>query len=408
MAAYNPGVHLLPTSPESRQALQLSGFYLFAFAGLGALLPFFPLILDARGLTGAEIGRILTLLPLFTVLAPPVWGTLADTLQARGPLLRLAIFGTGLSVLLLIPSWGVFGSTIAFAVVVSFRAPLIPLGDTVTRAVLGPRGHAYGRIRVWGSIGFALSVLTVGLTESARKPHLLFAAIAVAHAAALASVWRLKPPAGTAQPVPWRRALAQVGVGPFPMLLVASAVYFASHAAFDGFFSLHLRALGHSERLFGICWAVGVGAEIVFMPLSGGLLQRFRAAHLLVFSALVAAVRWLLLMVLTDPIAISLTQPLHAVTFGVWFVALIQAIQHHAGEALRGTFQAVATAALGVGRGAAFWVAGSILDSSGGAMLFGVSAMTAAVSVGLYGVYGALERRQSEMCRTETTSPVAS
>ncbi|MGD9164200.1 MAG: MFS transporter, partial [Chromatiales bacterium] len=69
---------------------RLSGFYLFYFASLGALLPFWGLYLQARGFTPAEIGELMAVIMVTKLIAPNIWGWIADHTGLRMPIVRLA------------------------------------------------------------------------------------------------------------------------------------------------------------------------------------------------------------------------------------------------------------------------------------------------------------------------------
>ncbi|MDP6620195.1 MAG: MFS transporter, partial [Nitrospinota bacterium] len=61
----------------------LRGFYFLAFFGLGVYGPYLSIFLRSRGLSGAEVGTVWALMPLGAVLAPPLWGMVADKFRNR-------------------------------------------------------------------------------------------------------------------------------------------------------------------------------------------------------------------------------------------------------------------------------------------------------------------------------------
>ncbi|HEX6006962.1 MAG TPA: MFS transporter, partial [Burkholderiales bacterium] len=87
---------------------RLAGFYFFYFAYLGSFAPFFSLYLEAAGMTAVEIGLLMALPQVTRIIAPHLWGWLADRGPSRLRIVRL----TGLAGLVCF--LGVFAST-AFA-----------------------------------------------------------------------------------------------------------------------------------------------------------------------------------------------------------------------------------------------------------------------------------------------------
>ena len=141
---------------------RLAGFYFFYFAYLGAFAPFFSIYLKTVGLSPVEIGTVMALPAVARMTAPHLWGWLAD---ASGGLVRIVRFTTFGGLL----CWtGMFAGTsfiwislVAFSLSF-FLSAAIPLIDSTTLVRLGERTGDYGRIRLWGSIGYMVAVVLVG------------------------------------------------------------------------------------------------------------------------------------------------------------------------------------------------------------------------------------------------------
>ena len=76
-------------------------------------------------------------MPAMTLLAPPLWGALADVYQARLGLLRLTGLGSAAGCLAFLPDGGFSAALVAMAIYAGFRAPSIPLADAAAHASLG-------------------------------------------------------------------------------------------------------------------------------------------------------------------------------------------------------------------------------------------------------------------------------
>ncbi|MDP1716483.1 MAG: MFS transporter, partial [Burkholderiales bacterium] len=68
---------------------RLAGFYFFYFAYLGSFAPFFSLYLKSIGISAVEIGILMSLPQLSRIVAPHVWGWLADRSASRLTVARL-------------------------------------------------------------------------------------------------------------------------------------------------------------------------------------------------------------------------------------------------------------------------------------------------------------------------------
>lgn len=305
----------------------LSILYAFLFFELGVNLPFFPLWLRAQSLDSDAIGIILAAPLLTRIVANPVVGALADRSgRVWGALTICAVLvSAGTGVLTSVQGfWPILVVVIAIALA---QGPLIALADAMTlgRLASAPRSELiYGRIRLWGSLGFAAANLLAGwLLE-------WFSAASIVGLLLVSSVLTAAAAAYCAEPATRRlRATPRDHAPPaHPWLLTGAiagaALVQASHAAFYGFGTLHWQASGLSGAAMGGLWALGVLSEVVLFAVLGYRMKgAASAACLLAMAAMVAILRWGFMS--QDPglpglIVLQLT---HGLTFGITHLASI-------------------------------------------------------------------------------------
>ena len=364
---------LLPT-------VALGGIYFFYFAGVGALFPILPVILERRGLSPTEVGWVFALIPLSSLLIPPIWGALADAWHIRPVLIRVAAAGAAISVLPLAQSMPLGGTIVTVGFICCFRSAIPSLTDASTYALLATQGegHDYGRIRMWGSVGFAIAVTVAGELSLAAHPHHLATVTAAAFLCACLAAFALPNTYYQRHAGVLRGIFAHVG--PKTWVLLGTVLYYAAHGSYDAFFSLHLESLGHSDRVIGVAWGTGVATEIALMRMAPRLVRRFSPEARLTTCAVIATGRWLLIGSSSSGPAIIATQPLHALTFGLWYISLVDAIHTRAPEQVRSTLQASANMSMGAGMLLGFLGGGPLFQHLGGAHLFRVAACCAAGS----------------------------
>jgi MFS transporter, PPP family, 3-phenylpropionic acid transporter len=367
----------MPSPPGRLLPLRL--YYFASFAALGAYNPFFPRWLEARGLTGLSMGVVAALIPAMGILGPPAVGFLADALGLRGSLLRVACLGAGVSMAALAalglgggaPAFGaVFMAVLGYAV---FRSPMIMLADVVALERAHAARTTYGALRLWGSVGFLAGVLAVAHSLDPRASVPLPATIAALLLIAFLSAWTLPAkPSSPRLPVA-REARALLAAPSFALFLVVSTLAQMTHAGYDLCFSLHLRDLGVLDARIGVAWGIGVVSEVVLMAFAERLCARFSAPRLLAFALLGAAARWALLASLRSlPVLLAL-QPLHALSFGLWWVASVAFVKERAPAQALATAQGLFSAAIAVGSVAGMLVWGAVYRRAGGAAVFGAA-----------------------------------
>jgi len=317
----------------------LSAFYFFFFAVLGAMLPFWPLYLESLGFGPVQIGTLVAFVMVTKIVAPNVWGWVADRRGRRMPLVRLACFAATLIFAAVSLSTRFWWIALLMVLYSFFWNSALPQFEAVTLNHLESRVERYTRIRLWGSVGFIAAVMGLGHIVD----HYGAAAVPVAVLCVLACVAFCSLLVGDAQaPAPHSdqgsllAVLRQPGV---VALLAACLLMQASHGPYYTFYSIYLEAHAYSPTMIGALWALGVVAEVAVFVVMHRLVERFglRALFLLAFG--LTAVRWVVVAFLVESIvAMVFAQCLHAASFGLYHGVAIQLVhrQFVAGHQGRG------------------------------------------------------------------------
>ncbi|MDB5364063.1 MAG: putative 3-phenylpropionic acid transporter, partial [Rhodospirillales bacterium] len=334
------------------------------------------------------------LVPAMGVLGPPAVGLFADALGLRGSLLRVACLGSCLS-LAALAAISAAGRALTFGVIfvavlgyAVFRSPMVMLADVVAIERVRAAGTTYGRVRLWGSVGFLVAVLAAGRHVDPGAPAALLVVTAALFGAALLAAWALpRSPAAPRLPV-LREARALVTAPDFALFLAVSLLGQIAHASYDLCFSLHLRDLGAGGGLIGLAWAIGVVFEIALMALAEPLVARFSGPPLVTLALLGAAARWALLAnVRSLPMLLAL-QPLHALSFALWWIASLAYTRQRAPAHALATAQGLFSAALASGSVVGMLAWGAIYRRAGGGAAY-ASAAVIALGAGLLAAFWA-------------------
>ena len=308
---------IAPEVPVGRLAL----LYACLFFELGVNLPFFPLWLKAQSLDSDAIGIVLAAPLLTRIIANPTIGSLADRSGRIAMVLTLCAIlvaaGTGL-LTFANGFWPILLVVIAIALA---QGPLIALADTMTLERLARTVRpelTYGRVRLWGALGFAAANVIAGwalewFSAASIIVLLLTSAIATAVAAIGCMTGTASRAAGRMQGDGWPA---------HPLFLVCAiagaALVQASHAAFYGFGALHWQANGISGPMMGGLWSLGVLSEVVLFACLGYRMSGVgSAAGLLLAAAAATILRWAAMAQDPGLPALAGLQLTHGVTFGV-------------------------------------------------------------------------------------------
>ena len=360
----------------------LRSYYFVIFGALGLYLPYFPAWLEAQGFAGAPMSIMMMLSPLLSLISPPLTGMLADSLGLRGKLASFAslLTSSGMLALAAVASHPgpvsvrtAFTCMCAFAL---FRAPISGLAD-----VLAMEHRAqYGRIRLWGSLGFLVTSLAGGavLDPSARVAVPLAIGLWFLAASVIA---RFLPQTSEQAPRPaLSDARLLVSRPSYRRLLGTSLLIYASYSCYDMLLSLRLRDLGASPALVGAYWALATVSEVGLLFLGASILRRIEPSRLLALSLLVAAMRWILVAEITSLPILLLLQPLHAITFGLMWISLMALLRRECAGLGMATAQGLQSAAISLGAAGGLFGWGILYHSAGSKVAFELAALLALLS----------------------------
>ncbi len=349
---------------------------------MGALVPYWGLYLQSIGFTPLDIGLLMSLLMVSRIVAPNIWGWIADHRGQRMAVVRLA------GLLAVAAFTGVFfGKSFWWLAIVMlafsfFWNASLPMLEAATLSHLGARATAYGYVRLWGSIGFIITVSVVGPVldrfGTERLPPIL--------AGLMFGIWAfslLVPESQAAgrmtHPQPFLKVILRKEVFVF---LFACFLMQASHGPYYTFYSIYLDHHHYSKSLIGMLWAFAVICEIAVFLAMRPLLDRFHLRTVLLASFLLAAVRWLLIGNFPDrPGILIAAQALHAATFGAFHAAALQTIHRfftghhqHRGQAV------YSSASFGLGGVAGSFYSGYIWSAWNSTAAFDLAAGLAALA----------------------------
>ena len=358
---------------------RLAGFYFFYFAYLGTFSPFFSLYLESVGLSAVDIGAVMALPQLTRIVAPQLWSTLADRSGAPVRVVRLTgVIGT-LAFLILFASSRFGVLLLAIATMTFFWSAALPLMEATTLTHLGDRTERYGRIRVWGSVGFIAAVVLVGHALDHLTLRAVPALVLTMMLGMLLFTWVVPEAPGTHH-VAESRVRELLRRPHVAALIAAGAFMAAAHGPYYTFFSIHLVALGYSKAATGWLWALGVLCEIAIFMWMPRLYRAFTLRQILIGSFVLAVVRFAVIGWLAGNLLVLLcAQVLHAATFGSFHAASIGYVHRYFRGRLQARGQAIyGSLSFGVGGACGGFASGWVWQHAGAGFTFTLGALCAA------------------------------
>jgi MFS transporter, PPP family, 3-phenylpropionic acid transporter len=361
--------------------------YFIYFAILGVFLPYFNLYCHHLGFSGIQIGALSSLRSILLVIFAILWSGIADRYQIR-KFIFIACSCAGTIVWTLYFFHDKFVIMLVITGIYSiFNAPIISFLEAMTIEVLGKEKSSYGIIRAWGSIAFIVMVLFMGYLIDALSVRIILLVVFIGSILQTGFSLRM-PHVRRVRTKDFRLNPRMFFRKRVVIFLLCAFLMLMSHGTYYGFFSIHLENLGYDSAYIGMAWALASIAEIVVMVRSRWIFSSMSYENVLIFSFVVATIRWFLSGVAISPYWILLLQITHCVTYGLFHMASILYMDSLSPEDTKTFGQAVNNATTyGLGLMAGFFVSGFLYEHTSAVTMFFVSGVLSLVAGLIFAVY---------------------
>ena len=318
----------MPAASRPAQSLNFALFFFAYYGYVGVFSPYASLYFADRGLSATQIGILMSLMQVMRIFGPNVWGWVADQSRRRVLVLRLTSVAAALTFC------GMFvGQSFMFffALMVTvnlFTSAQGPISEALMLSSMRGDLTHYGRVRLWGSVGFIVLVTLSGYALDWQGIELMpwIALLMLVMVTSVTFSLHEEPATLHAQqPNSVRELLSRKSVLSF---FASTFLMIAAHSSLYVYYSLYLSDMGYSKSVIGLMWSLGVIAEILFFFYQAPLFRRFGVRKLMLLSLAIAVVRFLMIGWGAQSLAVLLVaQVLHAATFGVHHSASVATLQ---------------------------------------------------------------------------------
>jgi PPP family 3-phenylpropionic acid transporter len=332
----------VPGAAWSRQNFPFA-LFLFAYYGyIGVFSPYASLFFAHKGMSAPQIGVLMSMMQVMRIFGPAAWGWLADRSRRRVLVLRMAAAGALAACCGLLFGHGFVWFFAVMVTINTFTSAQGPLSEALMLSAMRGDLTYYGKLRLWGSVGFIAAVTAAGeLLDRFGIVNMPWVALGLLFMVLYASLCMRETPYG--EPDKDAPSVAQLMARPEVMAFFTSTfLMIGAHAALYVFYSLYLSRLGYSNTVIGMMWSLGVLAEIAFFYYQAPIFRRLGVRTLMLGCLLVAVARFLLIGLYAESLLLLvLAQVLHAATFGTHHSASVAMLQRWFGGPLQAQGQAL-------------------------------------------------------------------
>ena len=338
-------------TPSVRWAF--GSFFFLYFAYVGLVSPYASLFFVDQGFNVIQISVLMSMLQITRIIGPFSWGWLSDYLSNRIGIIRFCACLASLTFLAIFYLHSYIAFFVWMFVLHTILSSLMPLGESATVHALfkdNSFDKRYGRLRLWGSLGFIAMVLFAGELFQ-RKSIALYPIVGTVVLLLLAIVtFRLHEPKVQRHKMVKGELLSVLLNPDVRWFLLSGFFMIFAHAALYVFYSLYLSKLGYNKFQIGLFWALGVSAEVIFFYFQSKVLSRLQPEIVLQASFGVGVLRFILIAFFPLTWVLILAQVMHAGTFAAHHSAATKLLQRWFTGPLQARGQALmATVSYGLG-----------------------------------------------------------
>lgn len=369
-------------------------YYLISFLCVGSYMPFLYVYFAELGLSGEQIGWLASLAPLMTMLLSTLIASVSDRRRWRVRVAQAALTGTGITLFFLRFTTSFSGIIWFMLLMAIFSSPTMSVSDSLIARMAQRNSLNYGGMRLWGSLGFALSAMLFGALWQGLGFKSMFLVGSLLY---LPLVWvagKLEegPIIEKEARKPFSKLFRDIGL---TMILIATFLAGISNSLFITFGGIYARSVGAGNFLIGVMTAFAGFAELPSMFYSERIARHLRGPNTVILSYGLMASAYLGYILVAAPNALPVFSIVKGFGYGLWMTITVRIIT----DRTPAEWASAAQSLLAVGMfGLAPLVAGPlggwIYDAISPAAVFGLGILTlgmAAIVLWLASIRGKLD-----------------
>jgi PPP family 3-phenylpropionic acid transporter len=297
--------------------LFIAAFYLFYFANVGLSVIFFPKVLHNIGYDSFQIGVIFASFPLMKFITPFIF--LKNIKLTHNILIKALVLNILFTIMIYYTInnfYLLLVNTILFGLANSLILPYI---EAIAIEYL--QKEKYGKIRLFGSIGFMLiAIFIAGLLVKNSSYVIDFMVITIVFTVIFAYLISNNE-TKSIQSVKNDEKFSLVK---YWTLWVSMFFMQMSFGSFYGFFTIYSTEHGISLQTTSYLWSFGVLCEIIMLYFQAPILKKISLLTLIKFTTFITAIRWFIVFFFTgNEFIYFVSQSLHAFSFALYHSAII-------------------------------------------------------------------------------------
>ncbi|HIW32249.1 MAG TPA: MFS transporter [Candidatus Paenibacillus intestinavium] len=375
-----------PSHNAKRETLALRSYSFITYSTQALVVSFLPLFFLDKGYNASQIGFLYSIGPMIAIFANMFTGFISDKNQTIVKLVRILFIFQFIAIGLL-HQVDSFSITCFIMTLFYFcQTPINPLNDSLILLSSKYTGTPYALVRIFGSLGFALSAYSFGLILKAVGTGHTLNLLLITIAASIIGTLFIKDYYGSSKKFDFSGLVTIIKQPKVVYFFILLFFISTAHRMYEGFLAITLRQIGASDSFVGLAWLISAMSEIPVLFLLGKYGHKFKEIPLIIFASIMYALRMFLLSSITEPQWVVVTQLMHSITFGIYFTTALRYMSRLLPDQYRASGQAIFTIVwMGIAGSMSGLVGGQIYASFGHQLFYQIA--TAFAIVGAIGFF---------------------
>lgn len=381
---------------------KISIFYTLLYLGIGTLSPFMSLFLNQRGFDASQIGIILAAGSLTGIIAQPVFGMINDSSKDYRSLLKISLFLSAVVVL------GYFFSEsfvliIITAIAFSFiNTPTAPIIDSIAVENGPAYGFSYGKVRVWGSIGFTAITAISGYIFNSIGYKYIFIFYSFFSLLMFLMIFTFpKIEKGKRAIVNEKKGMSTALFNWRFVIFIAICLLVSSSRTMNfSYYTIYFKELHYPVELVGWTFAIAASVEIPLFWLSSKVIRRFGLFPMLILGVCSYTIKYIVMGFAPAFIIVLFLQVLDGFGFAFYTSSVVEIVSSMAPKHAKATAQSMFAASSGIAGIIGNLAGGWIVDYAGSQFLFSIMGGVGVVAVLLFILFPKKQNSQHDLSLT--------
>lgn len=337
---------------QNNLSINLKALYFAAFGAVGCFFPFLTYYFQEKGLSFTQIGVAYAIFSITGVITQPIWGFITDKYLNK----RITIIIT-----MVLSSIVVYNFTVAksfyyvlFSIILFliFQSSIIPVTDAYCYEIIEDNQHIqYGRIRLMGSLGYAVLALLGGVVIKKLGINSGFFLYSFVIIIGALQVYKLNFRSNSSKNkvVTLKEVTNLLKDKRFLFLMISVLITSISFGSNNSYISLLIQETGGDVSMLGLLGFTLAISELPTLFAGKKLLKQYGELNIFNLGVLLFVIRYFLSSICTSYVWVIIIQAMQGITFSLFLIASLQYLNQITPPRIRTSAMTFYTAICGVG-----------------------------------------------------------